>query len=237
MKKIAGKFSILMAVMLLMASASFAVASGVIIPPDTPLFSVEKKVWDEDAGEWVDHLYLRIDEGSHPSLRFKCTIAFNYIPEKNSGAYDISLKAFDYLPGNLRYVPGSSNYPAIYWENNNTIYWPDLLPLHGSIVGIYFNATVVDEGTTINNFTAYFHYESFDPIPIPGGFASLPSSSDSSISYSDYDTAEIDIEYIHYHTLEVSVDPEGAGSVELDPAGGTYEEGTSVELTAVASEG
>ncbi|MCD6448621.1 MAG: right-handed parallel beta-helix repeat-containing protein, partial [Thermoplasmata archaeon] len=39
------------------------------------------------------------------------------------------------------------------------------------------------------------------------------------------------------YTLVVSINPEGAGSVSMNPAGGVYEEGTVVTLTATANEG
>ena len=39
------------------------------------------------------------------------------------------------------------------------------------------------------------------------------------------------------YTLSVSVDPSGSGSVLLDPAGGTYEDGTIVTVTAAANTG
>jgi hypothetical protein len=38
-------------------------------------------------------------------------------------------------------------------------------------------------------------------------------------------------------TLTTNVNPSGAGTINLDPAGGTYEEGTDVTLTAVAGNG
>ncbi|MBI3834542.1 MAG: NHL repeat-containing protein [Planctomycetes bacterium] len=42
---------------------------------------------------------------------------------------------------------------------------------------------------------------------------------------------------VQHFTVEVVVSPEGSGTVSLDPASGTYEEGTKVKLTAAPSRG
>ena len=50
-------------------------------------------------------------------------------------------------------------------------------------------------------------------------------------------TVTVEFELIPSVQYDLTVNTAGSGSVTLDPAGGTYDEGTPVELTAVPSSG
>jgi len=240
MREVARKIGIFVAVAILSTTSLFVVLADQE-KIDSPMFAVEKMVWNEEKKEWVDYLDIKAEEGDDVTLRFNCTIKFRYTPPSVPEEYNLSLIAFDYLPNNLKYVEGSSNYPAVYWENNNTIYWPNLLQIQSSsgsvniTFNIYFNATVLDEGKAINNFTAIAYLWCDESSSTYKELQIEPSTHSIYIKRSD--TVEISIVYVNYYKLNVEVDPEGAGSVVLNPAGGTYEEGTVVELTAVASDG
>ena len=64
-----------------------------------------------------------------------------------------------------------------------------------------------------------------------------PNASTTTVTMDDNKTVTATFTQLPQYTLTVAVDPEASGSVALDPDGGTYAEGTVVQLTATAIDG
>jgi uncharacterized repeat protein (TIGR01451 family) len=103
----------------------------------------EKKVWDQDAQEWVEQIQAEVDT----TVTFSITIT-------NVGTCDLAnVTVVDVLPDCLEYVQGSSSWANYLDVAGNELTWDFTnLPIieAGHYLTIEFDAHVISEGVNKN---------------------------------------------------------------------------------------
>ena len=270
------KATTIAALFLLTSALSIVVsyqAEGTTVPihygtgGNTLNLTVDAKIWCEEKQEWLDKVKIIVPGfGDRYPLHFRCIIRiksgnFTAIPLPGTNVShhrpmpieDLSeIMIKNYLPLNLRYIEGSSNYPVSYDAQNNILMWklrnnyslsfiPESLPnklIHQ--INITFDVYPVYAGVGKNYFTvsvgAKNNHDNDNVIGGSGGnlpenVVSLPGG-----GYMVYDEDTIGVFGID-RFVSIEVYPKGAGRVEISSNKSYFVKGDKITLYAIPNEG
>jgi len=178
-----------------------------ITPDSMLLYSYKLEGW---TNEWSSWTYLT-------------NKTYTNLPDKE---YTFLVRAQD-LMGNIESSPAVSSFTVNLIQTYNLV--TNINPSGGGSISLNPSGGTYNEGTivtvTVSPASGYqFDHWSGDA---SGTSASIDITMDSNNSV----TAHF-AEVVQIYTLSTSVDPAGAGSVSLNPASGTYDEGTTITATA-----